>query len=337
MQKIYDVAGMGSPLLDFIVEIEDQTLVDVGLQKGTMTLISEDDSVRIFKQIIDRKIVIAPGGSSANTLAGVSILGGKSVFMGKIGNDEHGNTYAAQSNAAGVICHFSRDGEVATGHAITFVTPDGERTFATHLGASLYFRKQDVNDEDIAASKIIHFEGYQLDDPGLREAVLHAMEIAKANDTRVSIDLSDPGVITRNHDLIMQLLQTFVDIVFVNEVEAEVLTGKPAEEAVVLIAKLCDVAVVKVGDKGSYVQEGTILHRISPFQVNVENTNGAGDMYAAGILYGLTSNVPIKEAGHIASFAASQVVAQREARLSHASAREVNEFVRGMLLDLDNK
>ena len=327
MEKIYDVAGIGSALLDFIVEVPDELLRDAGLTKGTMTLIDKEESGRIFELISERDLLVSPGGSAANTLAGVSALGGKSVFMGKIGDDEHGDSYQQKNEAAGVVSILSRHSDIATGHAITLVTPDGERTFATHLGASLHFRKNDIRESDIAASKIIHFEGYQLDDPELRAAVIHAMDIAHASGTHVSIDLSDPGVITRNFELVMQLLREHVDMVFVNEGEAEALTGRSAEESVAIIAALCDMAVVKVGGDGSYLKKGSTLHRIAAFPVEVENTNGAGDMYAAGILYALTRDIPLEIAGKIASFAASRVVAQREARLGGSSAAEVREFI----------
>ncbi len=337
MQKRYDVAGIGSALLDLIVEVPDTMLAEAGLSKSTMTLISKEESQRIFDLLRTRHFLVAPGGSAANTLAGVSVLGGQSLFMGQIGADEHGDTYEQKSKAAGVTGMLSRNSAVATGHAITLVTPDGERTFATHLGASLHFRKSDVNEEGIAASKIVHFEGYQLDDPQLRAAVIWAMEIAKANDTLVSIDLSDPGVITRNTVTVMELINSYVDILFVNEVEAEALTGRPAKEAVAVIAELCDIAVVKIGSGGSYIKRGEALHQISVYPVQVENTNGAGDMYAAGILYGLTQGLPLETAGKIASFAASRVVAQKEARLNVNGTREVREFTLRMLLDAPDK
>ncbi len=326
-EKLYDVVGIGNPLLDFIVEVSDERLDEIGLTKGTMQLIDADESARLLGLLDGDTVMVAPGGSSANTVAGTSVLGGSTVFIGKVGDDAHGCTYVERTTESGVLSRLTPHLTLSTGHAITFITPDGERTFATHLGAALGFRDFDIDEIDIAQSQYLHLEGYQLAGPDSLKAVYRAIEIAKDFGTRVSIDLSDAGVISGNLDLIKKLLRESVDMVFVNEVEAEALTGKNAEDAVDVIAAMCDMAVVKVGGGGSYIKSNGVTHKVPVYATTVVNTNGAGDMYAGGVIYGLTHGRSPMDAGHIGSFAASRVVSQKEARLSKEGESAVRDFI----------
>jgi sugar/nucleoside kinase (ribokinase family) len=312
--KKYDVAGIGSPLLDFTFEVDDNILTEMNLKKGQMHLIDENKSREILKKLEKSKVETSPGGSAANTLAGIGILGGKAVFLGKIGNDEYGNIYEQKSSINGVKTKLGRDNKM-TGHAITFITPDSERTFATHLGAALYFRKQDVFEEEISNSKILHIEGYQLEDPELKETSLHAMKIAKANNVKVSLDLADPGLIQRNLEELKNIVKEFGDIIFVNETEAEAFTGKTEEDALNEISNFCEIAIVKLGEKGSLIKTNNNIYKIPINKVNVVNTNGAGDAYAAGILYSISYNIDMEKAGKIAAYISSLVVANKSARL----------------------
>ena len=321
--KKYDVAGIGSPLLDFIVEVDDNILAEMDLKKGEMHLIDEEKSKEILKKLERYESKTTAGGSAANTLAGVSVLGGSAVFLGKIGKDEHGNVYEQKTNEHGVNIRLSKHEEAATGHAITFITPDSERTFATHLGAALYFRKEDVFEEEIKASKILHMEGYQLEDPELKAAAVYAMKIAKEAGVKISIDLSDPALIGRNLEALRKIVGEYADIVFVNEKEAEAFTGKKEEEALHEIYDMCEIAVVKLGEKGSIIKADGMIYSIPAFKTKVVNTNGAGDMYAAGILYGIANGIDIEKAGKMASYAASKVVSQVGARLSKG---EIDKF-----------
>lgn len=310
----FDVAGIGAALLDFTVEVEDSFLEELGLRKGRMHLVEEEKSREILKRLEGRRIETTPGGSSANTIAGVAVLGGRSVFQGKVGRDGHGDVYIRESEKGGVTTRMGRhDG--LTGHAITFITPDTERTFAVHLGASLHFRKEDLDPESILASRILHIEGYQIEVPGFRDAYIEAMEIAKKGGVRISIDLSDPSLIMRTHGEMKRIVKEYADIVFANEEEARAFTGEERERALDGIRSLCDIAVVKLGAEGSLIREGDEVHIIPAYKTNVINTNGAGDMFAAGVLYGIVKGFPIAKAGLIGSYAASLVVSQVGARL----------------------
>ena len=324
--KKYDVVGIGNALLDFIVEVDDGILAEMNLAKGQFTLIDKEKSKELLKKLEKHEVKTAPGGSSANTLAGVSVLGGNAVLIGKVGKDKHGDIYEQKTSDCGVNVKFSRHKSEMTGHCITFITPDAERTFATHLGAALHLRKKDIFEKEIKASKILHTEGYQLEDPILKEAAVHAMKIAKKNGIKVSIDLSDPGLIGRNLEPIKKLVKDYADIVFVNEIEAEVLTGKKDEEALHEIYDMCEIAVVKLGEKGSLIKANNIIYKIPINKVKVVNTNGAGDAYAAGILYSIANNISIEKAGKIAAYISSQVVASTGARLDRSLKEEIKKF-----------
>ena len=311
----YDVLGMGSALLDFIVKVSDADLEKLGLKKSGMQLIDDKRSREILSELEGRAVDISPGGSSANTLAGISNLGGKGIFFGKVGEDRHGDLYIQDTERAGVKPVIGRHSSM-TGHAITLITPDSERTFATHLGAALRFGKDDIHEQYIKNSKIIHIEGYLFEPPGLREACMKALEIAKRNRVLISIDLSDPGLINRIYDIFKQIVHEYANIVFVNEDEAHAFTSKIEEHAVHELYEMCDFAVVKLGSKGSIIKSDGVVHRIPVFKTQVVNTNGAGDMYAAGVLYSIAKGYDPMLSGKIGSYVSSKVVSQVGARLT---------------------
>lgn len=315
--KKYDVFGIGAALMDFLIEIEDDQLAEFDLKKGEMHLIDKDKSQEIFKRLSVYKVTTSPGGSSANTLAGIASLGGKVVFCGRIGNDKYGEIYEQKSNECGVCTKLKKDGENMTGHAISFITPDSERTFATHLGAAIHLREEDVFYDDIEHSKILHIEGYQLEDPELRKTSLKAMSFAKKHNTQISIDLADPALVKRNlHDL-KNLVKDNADIIFANEEEAKAFTGKEnPEEALDELSNFCSIAIVKIGKKGSLIKKEGKICTIAGIDAAAVDTTGAGDMYAAGVLFGIAKNFSLERSGKIGSWAASKVVSQIGARLN---------------------
>jgi sugar/nucleoside kinase (ribokinase family) len=309
----YDVLGIGSALLDFTVMVDDADLKKFGLRKGGMELIDADRSRDILSSLSGRAMEITPGGSSANTLAGLSMLGGKGIFLGKVGNDPHGDRYIADTERSGVKSDIGRHDSM-TGHAITFITPDSERTFATHLGAALMLNRDDVREDHIQNSKIIHLEGYLFEPPGLLDACMRALELAKKHNVIISIDLSDPGLIHRIRPTFEKVVREYANIIFVNEDEARAFTGKEKEHALHHISELSDIAVVKLGSEGSLIKSGGLVYRIPVCVTDVVNTNGAGDMYAAGVLYGIARGYSPERSGRIGSFVSSRVVAQVGAR-----------------------
>jgi sugar/nucleoside kinase (ribokinase family) len=310
----FDVTGIGSPLVDYIVDADDALIEGLALTKGSMTLIDEEGSRRIRTLLNGKKVVKVPGGSAANTLAGIALLGGTSAFMGSIGDDTDGKFYISESERSG-IRSFLRTHDAMTGHAITFITNDGERTFATHLGAAIHLCAADVDHAIVSRSKVFHIEGYLLEGPNQREAVRDAIQTARRDGVLVSLDAADPGVVTRNKIYFDEYVR-MSDIVFFNEEEATAYTGLSGKNAALDIAKKVKIAVVKLGAHGSVVaSEGSAI-MIKGFPADVVNTNGAGDNYAAGFLFGLTGGKTLEECGTIASFIASRVVEEQGARLT---------------------
>jgi len=209
------------------------------------------------------------------------------------------------------------------------VTPDAERTMATCLGAGMNLTKNNINLDDINNSKVLHIEAYQLDGKKQAEAVFYAMEHAKKNNILISIDLADPALIERHRETVNKIIKDYADIIFVNEDEAEKLTGKKPIEAVEEIKKFCKIAVVKTGEKGSLVMDNSGLHKINGFKVNAINTTGAGDAYAGGFLYGISHGLDVKTSGKIASYVAAQVVTGHDSMIKRNLQEEIKEIIKG--------
>jgi len=328
----YDVVGMGHALMDIIVDVDDDFLNKLNFEKGSMVLINDEQHTKLMEQLKDKKIIMATGGSASNTSKGVSILGGKSAFMGMIGNDDYGKDYErllTQSHIRAALANCSKN----TGTSIICVTPDKERTMLTYLGAASEFREKDVDEEIVKNSKILHIEGFFVGNPETEKAVIKAMKIAKANHRMISMDLADPGLIHAKIDSLKVMLKEYVDIVFVNEHEAKAFTGVEEEDAIHVLSEYCDVSIVKLGSHGSIIKHNDIIskkktvHRVPIHKVEVINTNGAGDAYAAGILYSIAHDIPMDKAGKIASYISSRVVAIPEATLNKSIENEIKKIL----------
>jgi sugar/nucleoside kinase (ribokinase family) len=303
--KTNDVIALGNALVELWVEADDEILTNFELQKGEMHLVDERKAEEILQTIQNWPIRKLLGGSSANTVRGISHLGGKTIFYGKVGNDEHGDFFSQGLSEHGVAHKMARH-DKATGHALTLVTPDAERTFSVHLGAAVHLAPEDLSEEDIASSKILHVEAYQLE--GTKDTVLHAIDLAKKHGTLVSMDLADPALIARNKELFLDLVKDKVDIVFVNEKEAKEFTGKDEEEALLELSKYVDVVVVKLGSRGSLVYGYGEIVMVDAVPVTAVDTTGAGDSYAAGFLHGFCQGKSFEECGRMGSELASKVV-----------------------------
>lgn len=325
-QKNYDILAIGSPLLDVTIYVDDAHLEKLNFRKGSMNLISKQESESILAELNHKPKEYAAGGSAANTLSGANRLGNHAAFLGVIGDDEHGRLYEDKTRQEGVVSHLVTHAEEATGHCIVLITPDGERTMLTHLGAALAFDKLSTDKEQIAKSKILHIEAYQLENPQIIEVLYEAINIAKQGGAKISLDLSDAGLISRNKELFKEVIREHIDILFANEAEAMEYTGKEPEEALHDMGEECQVAVVKLGGQGSLIKHQGKVHKIEPYQVEMINTNGAGDMYAAGILHGLINGLDMKIAGEIASHVSALVVASPGGRLDQKHLDAIAQY-----------
>lgn len=305
--KKFDVFGVGNPLIDIVTAVDDSFLNKLGIKKGMFNLVDYDKLQYVLKEVKEFIRDIEAGDSTANSIAGVVNLGGTAVYQGCIGYDEYGKLYEEKTINQGIISKLIKvDGH--TGVAVAMITPDSERSFATYLGVACSMKKEFLDLNAIKESKYFHVTGYQLEEPLLKEMAVYAMEYAKKNDTKVSLDVADKGVILRNKEFILDLLKKYVDVLYANEDESLALTSKSPYDAVSELGQIVEIACVKIGKKGSLINQNGKIYEISGFNVNAVDTTGAGDMYAAGILYGLSHDYDIITTGKIASFSAAKIV-----------------------------
>jgi sugar/nucleoside kinase (ribokinase family) len=303
--KKKSVLGIGNALIDVLITItDDAVLQKFGLPKGSMTLVDAILSAEIKKETKNSTRSIQTGGSAANTVHGIAKLGGRCGYIGKISEDEFGNFYLEDFRNNNINTHFFYS-ETGTGHATGLISPDSERTFGTYLGAAMELTAEEMTHEIFRDYGILHIEGYLVQNHALIEA---AMSIAKENGLLVSIDMASFNIVEANIDFLHRIIREYVDIVFANEEEATSLTGKNPEEALLEIAEMCSIAVVKLGAHGSLIKSGDRIICIDAISAKSIDTTGAGDIYAAGFLYALTENLDLEVAGKIGSLLAGNVV-----------------------------
>lgn len=327
MNKEYDILGIGNAIVDFLMEVTPEQLNEMKLTKGQFHLVEEDVFKRVMSLLDETKMKVVPGGSCANTIVGTAGMGAKAAFIGKVGNDKYGDLYETTMRNDLVSPILSR-AEMITGSAICLVTPDAERTFVVHLGAATSMDEMEPSLDEIKKAKILHVEGYMLDSVALRLVALKAMKIAKENGVKISIDLADPGVVKRNLLEIRKIVKDYGDIVFANEMEAESFTGMNAEKAVHDLADGhgVGIAIVKTGSKGSIIKQNGKITIVEGYKANAVDTTGAGDMYAAGVLYGISQGWELDKSGRLGSYLASKIVEQMGARAEFSLKDEISKM-----------
>ena len=309
-----DVIALGNAIVDILVKIDYNELEKLGLKSGAMNGIQEHLSHYVASGDT------ASGGSAANTLSTFAALGGKCIFYGCVSDDSHGELFKKELEELGIKVNLAKK-EGVTGKALTFITPDAERTFAVDIGVASKISKDHLLEEDIAMSKILHIESYLLLDAESRDSVLYAIELAKKHNVKVSFDLNDEFVIKGNFDLVKQIVKDSF-VVFMNEDEVKAFTGlEDARESIKQFSN--SIVVVKLGSEGSLIQENGKIYEVPAFKVDAVDTTGAGDSYAAGILYGIVNNIPLVKAGRIGSYIASKVVQQVGARYKGDIKKEI--------------
>ena len=316
----YDVVGIGNALVDVIAHAPDAFLDEHGLVKGWMDLIDTDRAMQLYHAL--GSAVQMSGGSAANTMCGVASFGGKAAYLGKVSDDELGQVFGHDLLAVGVQFRpGAHDGDVPTGRCIIVVTPDAERTMNTYLGASSRYAKTDVDDAAVADGRVLYMEGYLYDRPEAKGAFRHAAAVAHEAGRMVSLTLSDSFCVDRHRDDFLSLVDDEVDLLFGNEAELIALyRTETFDEAVTELRKHCPLAAITVGAKGSIVVTEDELIQVPVVPVRkVIDTTGAGDLYAAGFLFGLTSGRPLAECGQLGSIAAAEVI-------SHVGPRPLVEL-----------
>lgn len=299
------IIGIGNALTDVLYQISDNQLLDkFSLPKGSMQLIDTELSSLIRKTLSGSSCEMVAGGSAANTVNGISCLGGHVGFIGKVGNDEIGRFYLDDLAHNGVSASMITS-DLPSGNCTVLISPDGERTMCTCLGAAAELKAEELTADQFTGYSLLHIEGYLVSDYTLIE---RAVKLAKEQGLMVSIDLASYNVVDANKAFLLYLIQDYVDIVFANEEEAKSLTGKSPREALDEIAEMCAVAVVKEGEKGSYIKTMGKVWHIDPVSANCVDTTGAGDLYAAGFLYGWTCGCGWDKCGELGSLVAAKTV-----------------------------
>lgn len=320
---IYDVFGMCNPLYDIQVEVSDAVIADLGLNKGGMHLVDEAQQRGIIAKTYAHIVNSEPGGSGANTMIGVSLLGGTAAYMGRVGRDEHGKLYNDGLYARKVRpCTTAEEG--ITGICLVMITPDAQRTMCTFLGISRELHPNDIDIDTLRSSKYLYVTGYLWDTNSQKETVLRAMHTAKAAGVKIALSLSDPFCVARNKSDLLKIVSEHVDLLIGNSEEAQMLTDtQDPHSAIHALEDYCDIAAVTMDSRGSLLREGDVLYEIPSYPVTPIDTTGAGDFYASGILYGLTHGLSLDKSGHLAAYIAAQVVAKLGPRLEELNAREI--------------
>jgi len=320
----YDVLGIGNAIVDVLARTEEDFLLKQGMRKGAMTLIDEARAQAIYDAM--GPAVEISGGSAANTIVGLSSLGGRGAFVGKVKNDELGRAFSHDIRSAGVA--FTTPPAAAgasTGRCYVLVTPDGERTMNTYLGAAQDLHPADIDEGTIASSAVIYLEGYLWDPKNAKDAFLKAAKIAHQADRKVALSLSDAFCVDRWRDEFLQLMRSgTVDLIFANEAELQSLyQTSDFDAAVAALRGDIDVAVVTRSEKGCLVVGPDGTEAVPAFPVErVVDTTGAGDLFAAGFLSGLARGADDRTCGRLGALAAAEVIQHLGAR-PEVSLREL--------------
>lgn len=299
------ILGIGNALVDIMTKLPDDTTLDkFSLKKGSMQLAEREFADKINNETASFEKSQSSGGSAANTIHGLASLGAAAGYIGKVGNDEFGEFFSSDMKENG-IQPFMLKSTSDTGRAIALISPDSERTFATYLGAAIELNDSDLTANQFKDYKILHIEGYLVQNHKL---MLKAAELAKANNMKISIDMASFNVVEDNIEFLKTYVKTYVDIIFANEEESKAFTGKEPEESLNELAEQCEIAIVKIGSKGSLIKSNGEVYKINPIKVNPVDTTGAGDLFASGFLYGLTNNMSLAKCGEIGSLCAGKVI-----------------------------
>jgi sugar/nucleoside kinase (ribokinase family) len=309
MPDLYDVAAIGNAIVDVIAPADDAFLTANGLDKGAMMLVDQHQSQALYAKMAAG--LETSGGSAGNTIAGVASFGGKAAFMGKVADDQLGQVFAHDMRAIGArFENAPLVGGPATAVSMINVTPDGQRTMCTYLGASVEFTDSDVEKDVVEAAKIVYLEGYLFDAEAARRAFAKAAALAHGSGRMIALTLSDSFVVERHRDALLGFIEGQVDLLFANEAEVTALFQTDNfDQAAEALRQRVKLAAITRSEKGSVIlSEGERLTVAAQPVEKVVDTTGAGDQYAAGFMFGLSHGRPLQSCGWLASLAAAEVI-----------------------------
>ncbi len=320
--KIYDVVGIGNAIVDIIARCDDGFLSKHNLDKGFMRLIDADEAAKLYEAM--GPATERSGGSVANSIAGLASFGAKCGFIGRVAADQFGGIFRHDIRSLGIAYTTdpAEDG-APTARCLVLVTPDGERTMNTFLGASVDFAPGDLDPDLIEGAKIVYLEGYLFDKDAAKSAFREAAKRAKMAGAKVALTLSDPFCVERHRDDFRKLVKEDADIVFANEKEITTLYEVNSfDEAADAALQDCELAVLTRSEDGSMILGAGETTEIPADPVSkVMDATGAGDLYAAGFLFGLTQGLPVETCGRLGSLAAAEVISHIGARPESSLAK----------------
>jgi len=304
MEKNKLVTGIGAALVDILARQSEEFLRGIDAQKGGMALVDEE----VINLLIGRTTsepVVVPGGSACNTIIGIARLGGSTRFVGKLGEDDYGRLFESELKRSNVSPYLVKSSS-ATGRVLSLITPDAQRTLFTFLGASSESIAEEIIDNSFRGSALVQIEGYLIFNKDLIEAALSA---AKKANALISFDLASYTVVEEFKPILHHIVDEYVDILIANEDEARAFTGFSDEiKAINALSEMSDLAVLKVGARGSYIAKGGEIIKIEPFgSGGIIDTTGAGDLWAAGFLFGLVNGYPLEKCGMLGSVCGYEV------------------------------
>ena len=322
------VLGLGNALVDIIYQIDnDEILNDFELPKGSMTLVDSEKARKILSATEGLNYEIAAGGSASNAIDALARLEVQSGYIGKIGKDKYGDLFEKELISKHITPYLLY-GYNPTGTAITLLSKDAERTFATYLGAAVEMEADELNETQFEGYSFFHIEGYLVQNHDL---ILRAVDLAKKAGLTVSIDLASFTTVDANKDFLSDIVEKYVNIVFANEEEARSFTGEEPQNAARIIGEFCDIAIVKIGKEGSIIQAGKKNIIVPGIKAKLKDTTGAGDLYAAGFFYGLTMDYDLELCGQIGSLLGGKVIEVYGARLNDKSWAKIREEIQSMI------
>jgi len=311
----YNVLCIGNAIVDVLARVEDSFLAKHGLTKGMMRLIDQPTAEQLYGDM--GPAIEVSGGSAGNTAAGIASFGGRAAYFGKVRNDQLGDVFRHDLRAQGVsFDSLHATAGPATARSFILVTPDGERTMNTYLGACVNLATSDIDEEIVADSLITYMEGYLWDRPEAKQAFQLSAKIARGAGRKTAITLSDAFCVDRHRDSFLELIRKQVDIVFANEAEICSLYQTSDFDAAREAARAdCEIAVLTRSERGCVIVQGERTTTVPAHPVaKVVDATGAGDLFAAGFLYGLTTGRPLDHCGRLGALAAAEVISHLGAR-----------------------
>lgn len=319
------VLGMGNALVDVLMQIEnDNILQELDLPKGSMQLVNREMAAKVYKKAGRDGSIKASGGSAANTIHALASLGIDTGFIGKVGRDEWGNFFRNDMEISN-IAPLLLESDSESGRAMALISPDSERTFATFLGAAVELNAQDLKSDSFIGYHYFHIEGYLVQN---RELIEEALKLAHKNGLKISLDLASFNVVEENLDFLRNMVSKYVDILFANKEEAKSFTGGLEDEAALnWMAELSEIVILKQGVQGSMVKHNNQIIKVPPVKVKALDTTGAGDLYAAGFIYGLLHDLSLHKCGEIGSYLSAKIIEVIGPKMDIQTWKEVHREV----------